>query len=159
MKACTRHGQSSFRHFTSYTLLLLFTTLNSFLRDIDHSFTASLTASMVGYFDPCTTSFSLYSDSGHLTSFAQFGCQNLAPSTQLALGHPPRLMSPHLAASVLPPHLHCASVPRLWEFSLPHLPVLVVLFQLHAPIHFVLHLRLPQLVLPFVHFGYLHFPQ
>src|SRR5438105_5063506 len=44
------------------------TTLNSFLRDIDHSFTASLTASMVGYLDPCTTSFSLYSQSRHLPS-------------------------------------------------------------------------------------------
>src|SRR6266540_1679551 len=68
LKACTRHGQSSLRHFTSYTLLLLFTTLNSFLRDTDHSFTASLTASMVGYFNPWTTSFSLYSHSGPLAS-------------------------------------------------------------------------------------------
>src|SRR5438105_961549 len=36
--------------------------------DSDHSFTASLTASMVGYLDPCTTSFSLYSHSGYLPS-------------------------------------------------------------------------------------------
>src|SRR6266508_2694354 len=68
LKACTRHGQSSFTHFTSYVLLLHFTTLNSFLRDNDHSFIASLTASTVGYFDPCTTSFSLYPHSGHLPS-------------------------------------------------------------------------------------------
>src|SRR5436190_16850036 len=68
LNACTRHGQSSFTHFTSYLWLSHITTLNSFLRDIDHSFTASLTASMVGYLDPCTTSFSLYSQSGHLTS-------------------------------------------------------------------------------------------
>src|SRR5438105_15439421 len=66
-------------------------------------------------------------------------------------------MSPHLAAFVLPPHLHCAFVPRLWEFSLPHLPDLVVLFQLHAPLDFVL--PLPQLVPSFVHLGNLHFPQ
>src|SRR5438105_15695374 len=68
-------------------------------------------------------------------------------------------MSPHLAAFVLPPHLHCSFIPRLWEFSLPHLPDLVVLFQLHAPLHFVLPLPLPQLVPPFVHLGNLHFPQ
>src|SRR5438105_5915443 len=68
-------------------------------------------------------------------------------------------MSPHLAASVLPPHLHSAFVPRLWEFSLPHLPVLVVLFRLHAPLHFVVPLPLPQLVPPFVHLGYLHLAQ
>src|SRR5207247_7683247 len=68
LNACTRHGQSSFTHLTSYLQLSHITTLNSFLRDIDHSLTASLTASMVGYFDPCTTSFSLYSHSGHLTS-------------------------------------------------------------------------------------------
>src|SRR6266511_3924398 len=68
-------------------------------------------------------------------------------------------MSPYLAASVLPPHLYYAFVPRLWEFSLPHLPDLVLLFQLHAPHYFVLPLPLPQLVPPFVHFGYLHFPQ
>src|SRR6266498_6087997 len=68
-------------------------------------------------------------------------------------------MSTHLAAHIMPPHLHCAFVQRLWEFSLPHLPVLVVLFQLHAPLHFVLPLPLPQLVPPFVHFRYLHFPQ
>src|SRR5438128_5276736 len=68
LKACTRHGQSSLTHFTSYVLLLDFTTLNSFLRDNDHSFTASLMASMVGYFNPWTTSFSLYSHSGHLPS-------------------------------------------------------------------------------------------
>src|SRR5205809_8102022 len=55
-------------HFTSFVLLLNFRTLHSFLRDNDHSFTASLTASIVGYFDPCTTSFSLYSHSGHLPS-------------------------------------------------------------------------------------------
>src|SRR6266542_3161002 len=68
LNACTRHGQSSFTHLTSYLRLSHITTLNSFLRDIDHSLTASLTASMVGYLDPCTTSFSLYSHSGHLTS-------------------------------------------------------------------------------------------
>src|SRR5207247_9503207 len=66
LNACTRHGQSAFTHLTSYVRLSHITTLNSFLRDIDHSFTASLTASMVGYLDPCTTSFSLYSHSGHL---------------------------------------------------------------------------------------------
>src|SRR5438105_14085785 len=102
MKACTRHGQSSFRHFTSYTLLLLFTTLNSFLRDTDHSFTASLTASMVGYFDPglprslCTPT----PDPWHRVSYSY---QDPPHSTQLALVHPPRLPSPHVAISVLPP--------------------------------------------------------
>src|SRR6266498_5802851 len=68
LNACTHHGQSSFTHFTSYLRLSHIMTLNSFLRDIDHSFTASLTTSMVGYLDPCTTSVSLYSHSGHLTS-------------------------------------------------------------------------------------------
>src|SRR5438128_124113 len=68
LNACTRHGQSSFTHLTSYIRLPHLTTLNSFLRDIDHSLTASLTASMVGYLDPSTTSFSLYSHSGHRAS-------------------------------------------------------------------------------------------
>src|SRR6266542_3984261 len=68
LNACTCHGQSSFTHLTSYLRLSHITTLKSFLRYIDHSFTASLTALMVGYLDPCTTSFSLYSHSGHLTS-------------------------------------------------------------------------------------------
>src|SRR5438105_7004781 len=77
----------------------------------------------------------------------------------MALDHPPRLMSPYLTASVLPPHLHYAFVPRLWEFSLPHRPDLMVLFQLHAPLHFILPLPLPQLIPSFVHLGNLHFPQ
>src|SRR5438105_2594482 len=68
LNACTRHGQSSFTHLTSYLGLSHITTLKSFLRDIDHSFTASLTASMVGYLNPCTTSFSLYSHSRYQTS-------------------------------------------------------------------------------------------
>src|SRR6185436_7024019 len=51
----------AFQHFTSYSLLLDFTTLNYFLNDIAQSFTASFTASMLGYFAPCTTLFSLYS--------------------------------------------------------------------------------------------------
>src|SRR5207244_5118209 len=68
LNACTHHGQSSFTHLPSYLRLSHITTLNSFLRDIDHSLMASLTASMVGYLDPCTTSFSLYSHSGHRAS-------------------------------------------------------------------------------------------
>src|SRR5207237_10771047 len=77
----------------------------------------------------------------------------------LVLCHPPRLMRPLIAATFLPSHLHSAFFPRLCEFSLPHLPDLVVLFQLHAPLDFVLPLPLPQLVPPFVHLGNLHFPQ
>src|SRR5438105_14159286 len=68
LNACTRHGQSSFTHLISYLRLSHITTLNSFLRDTDHSLTASLTPSMVGYLDPCTTSFSTYSHSGHRSS-------------------------------------------------------------------------------------------
>src|SRR6266542_2538892 len=68
LNACTRCGQSSFTHLTSFLRLSHITTLKSFLKDIQHSFTASLTASIVGYLAPCTTSFSLYSHSRHLTS-------------------------------------------------------------------------------------------
>src|SRR5436190_7709165 len=81
LNACTRHGQSSFTHLTSYIRLSHLTTLNSFLRDIDHSLTASLTASMVGYLDPCTTSFSLYSDCRQYLTFI-FSSQESAVDTE-----------------------------------------------------------------------------
>src|SRR5438105_9879965 len=115
---------------------------------------------MVGYFDPWTTPFSLYSHSGPLHRVS-YSCQDPAHSNQLALVHPPRLTSPHVALSVLPPHPQSAFVPRFLKFSLPHLLDLVVLFQLHASLVFVLPLPLPLPQLdppPFVHLGNLHFP-
>src|SRR6185503_12355890 len=66
--ACTRHVQSLSTHLTSYSLVLDFSTLNSFLRDTAQSFTSSFTSSMVRYFAPCTTSFTLYSNSELLIS-------------------------------------------------------------------------------------------
>ena len=63
LNACTRHGHPAFTHFTSYSLLPDFTTLNSRFNEIAHSLTASFTASMFGYVAPCTTSFPLYSHS------------------------------------------------------------------------------------------------
>src|SRR5205809_4936713 len=158
LNACTRHGQSSFTHLTSYIRLPHLTTLNSFLRDIDHSLTASLTASMVGYLDPSTTSFSLFSHSGYRAS-CTIGLPKPCSLHSAGTCSPSSSDESHLAASVLPPHLHSAFVSRLWKFSLPHLPILVVLFRLHALLHFVVPLPLPQLVPPFVHLGYLHLAQ
>src|SRR6185503_15427433 len=67
--ACTRHVQYLSAHLTSYSLLLDFSTLNSFLRDTTQSFTASFTSSRVRYFAPCMTSFTMYSNFGHLISY------------------------------------------------------------------------------------------